>query len=366
MGQKRIAAPGQALVIAPSGGLVVNQGYLDGVVFGVVGDTVLEGEETYIETEGAFPLPYGGGSTGSKNADAFWDNTDKAVYASYAAGRLHIGTFYQEAASAATICFVMLGGRNTAAAETGDISEVIAGAGMVGGGASGSVTVSADFGTGAGKVCEGNDARLSDARTPSSTLAHAASHAAAGTDAITPAAIGAQAVVPAAVENNLASFDAAGSTKDSGITAASIAGAVTMGEIHNDNMRNSTSTAQSLADATETVVDLEDAELVGDVTYAAGTTSLATIPVGGTGLYVINYGATFAAGAGTYNQIAIKISGTTRSDRDETPDNANPIVVENGTVLRLAAGDTVGLYAKQDSGGALNVTDAYMAIQRMQ
>jgi hypothetical protein len=34
------------------------------------------------------------------------------------------------------------------------------------------------FGTSAGSFCEGNDARLSDARTPSSTLAHAASHAA--------------------------------------------------------------------------------------------------------------------------------------------------------------------------------------------
>jgi hypothetical protein len=32
------------------------------------------------------------------------------------------------------------------------------------------------FGTSAGTFCEGNDARLSDARTPSSTLAHAASH----------------------------------------------------------------------------------------------------------------------------------------------------------------------------------------------
>jgi len=39
------------------------------------------------------------------------------------------------------------------------------------------------FGTAAGSFCEGNDARLSDARTPSSTLAHAASHL-AGTPAV--------------------------------------------------------------------------------------------------------------------------------------------------------------------------------------
>jgi hypothetical protein len=47
------------------------------------------------------------------------------------------------------------------------------------------------FGTAAGSFCEGNDARLSDARTPSSTLAHKASHATGGTDALSPADIGA-------------------------------------------------------------------------------------------------------------------------------------------------------------------------------
>jgi hypothetical protein len=40
------------------------------------------------------------------------------------------------------------------------------------------VVEAGSFGTAAGSFCEGNDARLSDARTPSSTLAHAASHAA--------------------------------------------------------------------------------------------------------------------------------------------------------------------------------------------
>lgn len=48
----------------------------------------------------------------------------------------------------------------------GDITAVTAGTGLTGGGTSGAVSLAADFGTGAGKVTEGNDSRLSDARTP--------------------------------------------------------------------------------------------------------------------------------------------------------------------------------------------------------
>lgn len=59
---------------------------------------------------------------------------------------------------------------------------VSAGSGLTGGGdLSADRTLAADFGTGAGKVVEGNDSRLSDARTPT---AHAASHGDGGTDEI--------------------------------------------------------------------------------------------------------------------------------------------------------------------------------------
>lgn len=50
----------------------------------------------------------------------------------------------------------------------GSVTSITAGSGLTGGTITGSGTIAADFGSVAGKVCEGNDARLSDARTPTS------------------------------------------------------------------------------------------------------------------------------------------------------------------------------------------------------
>jgi len=67
--------------------------------------------------------------------------------------------------------------------------SVSSGTGMTGGGdLTGDRTLSVVFGTVSGTVTEGDDSRLSNSRTPT---AHAASHAAGASDAITPASIGA-------------------------------------------------------------------------------------------------------------------------------------------------------------------------------
>ncbi|HMI93400.1 MAG TPA: hypothetical protein VK509_18640 [Polyangiales bacterium] len=59
---------------------------------------------------------------------------------------------------------------------------IAAGTGLSGGGdLSANRTLSADFGIGAGKVCQGDDARLSDARTPA---VHALNHLPGGSDAL--------------------------------------------------------------------------------------------------------------------------------------------------------------------------------------
>lgn len=71
-------------------------------------------------------------------------------------------------------------------ATTTTLGGVIVGTGI----AVASGVVSVTYGTAAGTACEGNDARLADARTPTS---HAASHGTGGADAISPASIGAAA-----------------------------------------------------------------------------------------------------------------------------------------------------------------------------
>ncbi len=65
--------------------------------------------------------------------------------------------------------------------------------------ADGSNTHAVAYGNSAGTAAQGNDARLSDSRTPT---AHASTHATGGTDAITPANIGALAVGGTAADVN--------------------------------------------------------------------------------------------------------------------------------------------------------------------
>ena len=67
--------------------------------------------------------------------------------------------------------------------------QIKPGTGLTGGGTlEADRTLTVSYGTAAGTACQGNDARLSNARTP---VAHKATHAAGGADALTPEDIGA-------------------------------------------------------------------------------------------------------------------------------------------------------------------------------
>ena len=69
--------------------------------------------------------------------------------------------------------------------------QIKAGTGLMGGGTlEADRTLTVSYGTAAGTACQGNDARLSNARTPT---AHKTTHKTGGTDALTPADIGAAA-----------------------------------------------------------------------------------------------------------------------------------------------------------------------------
>jgi hypothetical protein len=81
---------------------------------------------------------------------------------------------------------------------TGTVTSITAGTGLTGGTITGIGTIAADFGTTAGKITQGNDARLSDARTPlSHTHGNITNAGAIGSTANLPIITGASGVLAA-------------------------------------------------------------------------------------------------------------------------------------------------------------------------
>ncbi len=169
--------------------------------------------------------------------------------------------------------------------------------------------------------------------------------------------------VPVAA-GNVAELDATGAIADSGITAGEIDAAVLAGYNTTDGARNSTNTAQAVADSTATDIALEDAEFAGDVAVDV-TFKEFTIPV--SGVYAIAFSLTFDTAAGGTTRVAdLLVNGTSRAGGEESPSGAGPDVVEDYVILYLAATDVVKLAGFQDSGGPVNVTAGRLAIQRLQ
>lgn len=93
--------------------------------------------------------------------------------------------------------------------------------------------------------------------------------------------------------------------------------------------------------------------------FAATSTTLATIPTGKGGIYLITTSIEFAANATGYRGVQINTAGTTRVRQTVASVGAGPATrVSLATVWNLAAGDTVTVGLFQDSGGALNITNS--------
>jgi len=139
-----------------------------------MGDTIeiIQGTATTIEIAG---LQGPQGPAGASQADTLTTQGDLLYRGASAAARLGIGTAGQilkvnAGATAPEWGAAPASGVSSVAGRTGDVTLAVADV-------SGAVSTS--------------DSRLSDARTPSSTLAHKASHATSGTDALAPSDISA-------------------------------------------------------------------------------------------------------------------------------------------------------------------------------
>ena len=142
----------------------------------------------------------------------------------------------------------------------GGVTSITAGSGLTGGTITTSGTIAADFGTTAGTVCQGNDSRLSDARTPT---AHKTTHSTIGTDPLSPSDIG--AANASHTHGNLTNAGAIGSTSGLPIiTGAS--GVLTTGAFG--------TTAGTFAQGDDARFALQTITLTGDVT-GSGTGSFA-------------------------------------------------------------------------------------------
>jgi hypothetical protein len=156
---------------------------------------------------------------------------------------------------------------------------ISAGTGLTGGGdLSANRTISANFGTTAGTIAQGNDSRLSNARTPT---AHAASHATGSTDPITPAAIGAATSAQGALADTAVQPDELGTAAAQDVEAFDAAGSAAAAHAAAVQRSNHTgSQAISTVTGLQTALDgkASSSHTHGAADITSGTLDAARVP----------------------------------------------------------------------------------------
>ena len=113
---KTFIQPGNIMsVIAPAGGVTVNQGLLVGSLFGIATCDALEGEYTEIATAGVFDLNKDAATVISQGDRVAWDDTAREI-ALPGVGLYPVGIATMAAGDGATAVTVRLDGVATVAA----------------------------------------------------------------------------------------------------------------------------------------------------------------------------------------------------------------------------------------------------------